>query len=92
MQQPDPHPLWRYLPAERRRRRDRLRLHWQRLFSWLQQRRQRIAAILGLYVLLWCLPLLWGQFMLTAAALMPLLLVPPVGWLVYRLVWQDFHG
>ena len=88
----DPHPLWRYLPQQRQRRRDRLRLHSRRCWSWLQGRRQRIGLILGVYSLSWCLPWLFGEPMITAAALLPLVLVPPLGWLVYRLVWREFHG
>ena len=88
----DPHPFWRYLPQQRQRRRDRLRLHSRRCWSWLQGRRQRIGLILGVYSLGWCLPWLFGEAMITAAALLPLLLVPPLGWLVYRLVWREFHG
>ena len=52
----DPHPFWRYLPQQRQRRRDRLRLHSRRCWSWLQGRRQRIGLILGVYSLSWCLP------------------------------------
>ena len=88
----DPHPFWRYLPQQRQRRRDRLRLHSRRCWSWLQGRRQRIGLILGVYSLSWCLPWLFGEPMITVAALLPLVLVPPLGWLVYRLVWREFHG
>ena len=43
------------------------------------------------YVLLWLIPLL-GQVLITSFALLPLLLVPPVGALAYWLVWKEFHG
>ena len=46
----------------------------------------------GLYVLIWLIPLAFGQFLITVFALLPLLLVPPVGLLVYWLVWREFHG
>ena len=88
----DPHPFWRYLPQQRQRRRDRLRLHSRRCWSWLQGRRQRIGLILGVYSLSWSLRWLLGEPMITAAALLHLVLVPPLGWLVYRLVWREFHG
>ena len=38
------------------------------------------------------IPLLVGQVLITSFALLPLLLVPPVGVLVYWLVWKEFHG
>ena len=88
----NPHPLWNYLPPERRTARHRRDLQRQRLLSWLRGRRQRIGLITTVYLLIWCLPLLWGQALITASALLPLLLVPPVGWLVYWLMWKEFHG
>ena len=92
MARPDPHPLWRHLPAEQRSRKARLQLQTRRGWAWLNQRRQRIAIALGLYTLLWLIPLLAKQPLITSFALLPLLLVPPVGWLIYWLVWQEFHG
>lgn len=92
MDQLDPHPLWRYLPADQRTPGHRRRLQRQRLWAWMQNRRQRISLLLTLYVVLWMLPLLWGQVLISLFALLPLLLVPPLGWLVYWLVWKDFHG
>ena len=44
------------------------------------------------YVLIWSIPLLLGEPLLTVFALLPLLLVPPVGLLIYRLVWKEFHA
>ena len=61
------------------------------LVGWLQQRRQRIGVFIGLYVLI-VIPLLLQQPLITSFALLPLVLVPPVGWLIYWLVWQEFHG
>ena len=92
MDQLDPHPLWRYLPADKQTPGHRRRLQRQRLWAWMQNRRQRISLLLTLYVVLWMLPLLWGQVLISLFALLPLLLVPPLGWLVYWLVWKDFHG
>ena len=88
----DPHPLWQYLPPERRKARHRQALQRKRLLSWFRGHRQRIGLITTLYLLIWCLPLLLGQVLITASALLPLLLVPPVGWLVYWLMWKEFHG
>lgn len=92
MDRRDPHPLWRHLPPERRSRRARLALQARRVWAWLKQRRQRIAVAIGLYTLLWMIPLLLQQPLITSFALLPLVLVPPVGWLIYWLVWQEFHG
>ena len=64
----------------------------RRLWAWLKQSRQRIALVLILYVLIWSIPLLAGEPLLTVFAYLPLVLVPPVGCLVYWLVWKEFHA
>lgn len=92
MARPEPHPLWRYLPPDQRTRQAQLTLQTRRWLAWLNRRRQRIALTLGLYILLWLIPLLFQQPLMSGVALLPLLLVPPVGWLIYWLVWQEFHG
>jgi hypothetical protein len=56
------------------------------------RKRQLVGFFIGLYVVLWMIPLLFQQVLITALALMPLVLVPPVGLLVYWLVWEEFHG
>lgn len=86
-----PHPWWQHLPAERRRRRERIRLQARRWRAWLSQRRQLIALTVGFYLMLCSLPLLLGLQALAVVAILPLLLVPPVGYLVYWLVWKEFH-
>lgn len=86
-----PHPFWHHLPPERRSRTARWALQLRRLRAWLGKRRQRVTLTLVVYLLVWSLPLLVGQPVITVFALMPLLLVPPVGWLVYWLVWKEFH-
>ena len=88
----NPHPLWQHLPPERRTRQAKLQLEARRWLAWLKQRRQRIGVAVGLYTLLWLIPLLLQQPLITSFALLPLVLVPPVGWLIYWLVWQEFHG
>ena len=86
-----PHPFWHHLPPDRRTRTARLSLKLQRLKAWLGGRRQRVSLTVVVYLLVWSIPLLVGQPVITVFALMPLLLVPPVGWLVYWLVWKEFH-
>ena len=86
------HPLWHHLPPERRSWRARQNLRRRRLWAWLKQRRQRIALVVLLYLLIWSIPLLAGEPLLSAFAVLPLLLVPPVGYLVYWLVWKEFHA
>jgi len=88
----EPHPLWNYLPPERRNRRERFSFHSRRLLARLQGRLERVIIVSGLYVLIWLIPLIFGQVLVTVFALLPLLLVPPVGLLVYWLVWKEFHG
>ena len=86
-----PHPFWHHLPPDRRTRTARWALKLQRLKAWLGGRRQRVCLTVVVYLLVWSMPLLVGQPVITVFALMPLLLVPPVGWLVYWLVWKEFH-
>ena len=57
-----------------------------------ESKAQSIRLILIVYVVVWSIPLLIGQFLMTVAALLPLVLVPPVGYLVYWLVWKEFHA
>ena len=77
---------------DRRDQRARIQLRAWRWWAWLQRRRQRIGVAIGLYVLIWLIPLLLQQPLITSFALLPLVLVPPVGWLIYWLVWQEFNG
>ena len=86
------HPLWSYLPRESRSRRSLFRLRFRRLWAWLKESRQRISAVLIIYILIWLIPLLLGQPLMTVFAFLPLVLVPPVGFLIYWLVWQEFHA
>ena len=85
------HVFWQHLPPERKTRRARWILSSRRLLAWSGGRRQRISIVVGIYLIFWTLPLLFGQPMISLFALLPLLLVPPVGLLVYRLVWKEFH-
>ena len=88
----NPHPLWQYLPAERSTLRSHLQLQLRRTWAWINRRRQRIGLAVGIYLVLWLIPLFFGQILITSFAVLPLLLVPPVGGLIYWLVWQEFHG
>ena len=91
--QPDDaqHLFWQHLPPERKTRWARLILSIRRLMAWSGGRRQRMSIVIGIYLILWSLPLLFNQPIISLFALLPLLLVPPVGMLVYRLVWKEFH-
>jgi Flp pilus assembly protein TadB len=85
------HPLWDYLPKQERTFRKLTALRRSRLWAWFKQRRQLISALLMAYVVFWSLPLLFGEPLMTVFAVLPLILVPPVGYLVYWLVWKEFH-
>ena len=91
LQQPV-HPWWQHLPEHQRTRQHLLRLQRRRLLAWLKRKPQRIGLTVIAYALLCSLPLLWGLPLISLVALLPLLLVPPVGVLVYWLVWQEFHA
>ena len=86
------HPLWDYLPSERRSRRALFQLRLRRLWTWLKQKRQRISLVLMLYLMFWSIPLVMGQALISVFAFLPLVLVPPVGYMVYWLVWKEFHA
>ena len=86
------HPLWTFLPREQRSRKALFQLRLRRIWAWLKQKRQRIGLVVILYMLIWSIPLLVGEHLLTAFAFLPLVLVPPVGYLVYWLVWKEFHN
>jgi hypothetical protein len=87
-----PHPWWRHLPQERRGSQQRIRILARRLRAWLRQRRQLIALAVGFYLVLCGLLIPLGLPSLAFVALLPLVLVPPVGGLVYWLVWKEFHS
>ena len=86
----DPHPWLAYVPAPQRRAAQRQR-KWLQLRAWLGVRRHQIQLLLVSYLLLCLLPLSLGLVTLTGFALLPLMLVPPVGYLIYWLVWKEFH-
>jgi hypothetical protein len=75
--------------AERAQR--RRALGRARVLSQLRRRRVRIVAALLFYLLLGLIPLTFGQPHLTAFALLPLVLVPPVAYLAYWIAWHEFH-
>ncbi len=84
------HPWWHHIPSGERAQRV-----WQirrlRVAAWLRARHHRILLTLVFYVLLCLLPLLIGQPHLSAYALLPVVLVPPVAYLAYLLAWHEFH-
>lgn len=69
-----------------------MQLQLRRCWAFLQGKQQRLGVVLMLYLAIWSIPLLFGQSLITVFALLPLLVVPPVGWLIYWLVWREFHG
>lgn len=85
------HPLWNYLPDDQRNLRQLSVLRRRRIWAWLKQKRQRIGVVVLAYILMWSVPLIIGETLMTVFAFLPLVLVPPVGYLVYWLVWKEFH-
>lgn len=86
------HPFWTYQPSERKTLPARVALQLRRLWAWLQGKQQRLMLVLAFYLIVWIIPWLLGQPLITVFALVPLVVVPPVGLLVYWLVWREFHG
>ena len=66
------HPLWSHLPPERRSWRDKQTLRLRRLWAWLKQKHRRIGLVVILYLLIWSIPLLAGEPLLSAFAVLPL--------------------
>ena len=85
------HPLWNYIPDDQRNLHELSVLRRRRIWAWLKQKRQRIGVVVLAYILMWSAPLLIGEPLMTVFAFLPLVLVPPVGYLVYWLVWKEFH-
>lgn len=79
-----------FVPAAERpqRRRRRRRAH---LYAMVRDRLALIRLCLGFYLLICLLLLFSGQLLLTAYALLPVLLTPPLGYMMYWLVWKEFH-
>jgi hypothetical protein len=84
------HPWLTYLPSQQRFT-TRLQRRLLMLRSWLAVRRHQIQLLLVFYLLTCLAPLALGLVTLTAFAILPLLLVPPLGGLIYWLVWKEFH-
>jgi hypothetical protein len=72
--------------AERRRTVQRLRLA-----NRLRHRPNQIALLIGFYALLCGVPFALGLGGLALMALLPLLLAPPLAYLVYWLTWKEFN-
>ena len=85
------HLFWQHLPRERKTRKARFELLARRLLAWCSSRRQSICLIASIYLILWSIPLILGQPLISFFAVLPMILVPPVGLMVYRLVWKEFH-
>ena len=79
-------------PPEQKTSGATIRLQLRRGWAWFQGKQQRLGVVLMLYLAIWSIPLLFGQSLITIFAVLPLLVVPPVGWLIYWLVWREFHG
>ena len=79
-----------FVPEHERKNRRRRRRRAQ-LGAMLRDRKALIRICLGTYLSLCLALLLTGQLMLTAYALLPVLLTPPLGYMMYWLVWKEFH-
>ena len=79
-----------YLPPEQRQRRERRR-RLQRRLQILRQRRVQIGLCVGVYGV-WCLVLLGrGMWFAFSLSILPLLVLPPLAYLAWWLVWKEFH-
>ena len=80
-----------FLPPEQRRRAQRQR-RLQRLWTNLKRPRSLLMLLVVVDLLLALALGLWARSLtLAVLAVVPLLLAPPLGYLAYWLLWQDFH-
>lgn len=79
-----------YLPQHERKQIERRRQR-QRWLTALKQRRVLISLCVGVY-LLWCLVLLLrGLWFAFSLSVLPIVCMPPLGYLAWWLVWKEFH-
>ena len=79
-----------YLPPDQQRK-GRRRRQRQRWLTALHRPKVRIAVCVLIYTL-WSLALLLGGMVFPfALALLPLLALPPLGYLAWWLVWREFN-
>ena len=79
-----------FVPVAERPKRRRRRRRAQ-LYAMFRDRLALIRISLGIYLSICLLLLLTGQLFLTAYALLPVLLTPPLGYMMYWLAWKEFH-
>lgn len=87
MPEPD---LSRFLPP-----RQRFYARWHRRVlrarTFLGKRQVQIAVVSLVYLLIALTGLVTGQGLLTVLALLPVVLMPPLAWAVYQLIWHEYH-
>jgi hypothetical protein len=84
------HPWWNHLPANKRQA-IRSRSRWRLLRQRFSQRRNLIATITLLYLLVCLIPLLYGASTITILALLPVLLMPALLSMIWWLAWKEYH-
>lgn len=79
-----------YIPQSERERIERRRRR-QRWLTTLRERRVLIGLCVGVY-LLWCLVLLLrGMVFAFSLSVLPIVSLPPLGYLAWWLVWKEFN-
>ena len=79
-----------YVPEQERREIERRR-RFRRVLTKLRERRMLISLCVGIY-LLWCVALLLrGMVFAFSLSLLPILVLPPLGYLAWWLVWKEFN-
>ncbi len=78
------------MPANKRQA-IRSRSRWRLLRQRFSQRRNLIATITLLYLLVCLIPLLYGASTITILALLPVLLMPALLSMIWWLAWKEYH-
>lgn len=81
---------WKYIPDQERARRLR---QWRKawILAQFQRRPVKIILLVILNLLICSVPWWIGLQSLAVLALLPLVVVPAVGYLAYWLTWKEFH-
>ncbi|SBO44342.1 hypothetical protein [Cyanobium sp. NIES-981] len=87
---PRAHAWWQHVP--KRRRGDVFRSRRRRLLiGWITSTAGKATMLMIVLLTIIAAMNLSGGGGLALLTLLPLVLIPPLGYLVYWLTWQDFH-
>lgn len=87
---PRKHPWWQYVGQERRSG-VLLRRLAGRLNQWITSQQGKLTLVLLLYLSIGLVLVIQGAGLMALLTGLPLLLLPPLAYLLYWLTWKEFH-